>query len=108
MYKLTLILLIATTSLPTLSVAEEQEWLLMSRHGSCVPIVKASEHKSILVGIKTPAELISRLKSKQLKFTTQPVDLANSSIITIEIPEEKVSFIFAKTPSCKSIETGPR
>ena len=86
--------------LPICSHAND-EWYLMSRHGSCTEINILERKVGDMSGVETPGDFIKLMRNKGYEvMVTEPSNLEGNAV-NIEVPEKNLSLMFVTKKLCK-------
>ncbi len=108
--KILSLIAILILSFPLFANAEKPtdgKWFLMTRQGKCIDLEVAANNNGmpILTGVKSPEELIKKLKDSGAK---PKVKGEENMFITVSEKELGIDMIFAKKSMCKKFIGMPK
>ena len=89
--------------IPVLSHAND-EWYLISRHGSCSEINILERKVGSMSGVETPEDFIELMRSKGYEVIVNEPSNLDGNAVQIEVPEKNLSLMFVTRDLCKDFE----
>jgi len=77
------------------------EWYLISRHGSCSEINILERKVGSMSGVETPEDFIELMQSKGYEVKVIEPSNLEGNAVRVEIPEKNLSLMFVTREICK-------
>lgn len=94
---------IAALLLAGQSAHAADEWLLMGRHGECVPVRSLERKVPDLGGIADPDAFIRHMRGKGLTVTSTAMPVRRGAAVEVRVPEKELALVFATRELCTEI-----
>ena len=86
--------------IPALSHAND-EWYLISRHGSCSEIKILERKVGDMSGVETPEDFIELMQSNGYEVIVNEPSNLEGNAVQIEVPKKSLSLMFVTRGLCK-------
>ena len=86
--------------IPALAQAND-EWYLISRHGSCAEINILERKVGDMSGVETPEDFIELMLSKGYEVEVNEPSNLEGNAVQVEVPEKSLSLMFVTRKLCK-------
>ena len=80
--------------------AETSEWLLVGREGKCVPLSALTERGPEFQGIKSPDQLVEKMRAAGHKAEIKEHKAGNRPAVEVRIPSRDLYVMFVKRSDC--------
>jgi hypothetical protein len=99
----TSIIILVISLIPLPSHAGDDEWYLMSRHGTCSKIDCLERKVEDMTGIETPDEFIEFVRKKGYDVDVVRPRVLRGNALKVVVSEKNLSLLFVTKDLCKEI-----
>lgn len=85
----------------TASAASAQQWMLLGRHGECVPVSSLKRKVPEAAELRTPEEFVRRMQAKGHLVQRASVAGTQGRAVEVKVPALELALVFAMHELCR-------
>lgn len=84
------------------TIASQHQWLLLGRHGECVPISALSRKVAAAAELRTPGEFVRHLRANGHVVQESSVPGTGGRAVEVKVPALELAVVFAVPELCRA------